>query len=202
ENNSRENRQDLTDILDEVRIEVESMIVADPDRDKIVDISSDASMVYLPFRLRGDRIVGTVSDPLEALLPRLPTTVIVLAAEDIDLDAEPEEGIAAEMAAARDTLDEAARKAENTEKAAGKAGEIAEAAKDKVTAFQGGGDSDENQAERSRLEDEVRQAEIEKEKAFRKAAKAQAKARDAEKTAADLGVETDPDADRSSTDKV
>ncbi|MEA3232846.1 MAG: amino acid permease, partial [Thermodesulfobacteriota bacterium] len=64
ENNSRENRQDLTDILDEVRIEAESMIVADPDRDKIVDISSDASMVYLPFRLRGDRIVGTVSDPL------------------------------------------------------------------------------------------------------------------------------------------
>ena len=201
ENDSLENTQHLMEILDEVRIEAESKIVSNSDLDKIADISADAALVYLPFRLRGDRIVAPVSDPVEELLLRLPTTAMVMAAEDIELDAEPEKGAAGEIAAARDALDEANRKAEEAQKAADKAREIAEASQTKVMEFQEGEHSDEKQAEQSRLEAEARQAEIEAEKAFRKAAKARAKVQDAEQTAADLGVKTDTEADRLSSDR-
>jgi hypothetical protein len=202
EKDSQENSQDLTAILGEVRIEAESKIVVNTSLDKIADISADASLVYLPFHLKGDRIAAPVSDPVEELLLRLPTTAMVLAAEDIELDAEPEEGTAGEMAAARDALDEAAKKAKEAEKEALKAREIAEAAKDKVMELQADELSDENRAERSRLEAEARQAEVDSEKAYRKAAKARAKAQDAEKTAAELGVKTNTEAKRSSTDEI
>jgi len=43
---------------------------------------------------------------------------LVLAAEDIELDAEPEEGIAGEIAAALDILADAEKKARKTEKEA------------------------------------------------------------------------------------
>ncbi len=201
ENDSQENIHDLIGILDEVRIEAEPKIVVDTSLEKVAEISADAAMVYLPFRLKGDRISGPVSDPVEGLLRSLPTAAMVLAAEDIELDAEPEEGTAGDMAAARDALDEAAKKAEETEKEAGKAREIAEAAKAKVMAFQKDGHPDENQTERSRLEAEARHAEDEAEKAFRRAAKARAKAQDAEKTAADLGLKTDRQEERPSTDR-
>jgi len=191
ENDSQENTQHLTDILDEVRIEAEPTIVADSDLDKLTGISADASLVYLPFRLKGDRIAGPVGNSLEELLLRLPTAAMVLAAEDIELDAEPEEGTAAEMAAALDALDEADKKAAEAQKDAEAAREIAEAAKSKVMEFQAGESSKENQEKLSRLEAEAHKAEIEAEKAFRKAAKAGAKTRDAAKDAAALGVKTD-----------
>jgi len=191
ENDSKENTQDLTDIMDEVRIEAESKIVVDTSLEKIADISADAALVYLPFRLRGDRIAAPVSDPVEELLLRLPTTAMVLAAEDIELDAEPEEGTAAEMATAQDALDEADKKATEAQKDAEAAREIAEAAKAKVMEFQAAASSKENQEKLSRLEAEAHKAEVEAEKAFRKAAKADAKARDAAKDAAALGVKTD-----------
>ena len=200
ENDSQENTQHLTDILDEVRIEAEPTIVADSDLDKLTGISADASLVYLPFRLKGDRIAGPVGNSLEELLLRLPTAAMVLAAEDIELDAEPEEGTAAEMAAAQDALDEAAKKAAEAEKEADKAREIAEAANAKMTEFQAGEPSDENQAERSRLVAEARQAAIEVEKAFRKAAKARAKVQNAEQNAAALGIPPETD-DTSSSDE-
>ena len=191
ENDSQENTQHLMDILDEVRIEAEPKIVIDTDLDKLADISDDASLVYLPFRLKGDRIAGPVNNPVEELLLRLPTAAMVLAAEDIELDAEPEEGTAAEMATAQDALDEADKKAAEAQKDAEAAREIAEAAKAKVMEFQAAESSKENQEKLSRLEAEAHKAEVEAEKAFRKAAKAGAKARDAAKDAAALGVKTD-----------
>lgn len=202
ESDSQENTQHLMDILDEVRIKAESKIIVDASLDNIKDFSGDASLVYLPIRLKGDRITGPVNNSLDELMNQLPTTALVLAAEDIELDAEPEEGTAGEMAAARDALEEALKKAQEAEKEAHKAREVAEAAKAKVMEFQAGEPSDENRTERSRLEAEARQAEVDSEKAFRKAAKARAKAQDAEKTAAELGVKTDTDANRSSEDGI
>ncbi|MBC8433257.1 MAG: amino acid permease [Desulfobacterales bacterium] len=191
ENDSQENTQHLMEILDEARIEAESIIVSNSDLDKVADISADASLVYFPFRLKGDRIAGPVSNPVEELLLRLPTAAMVLASEDIELDAEPEEGTAAEMAAAQDALAEADKKAAEAQQDAEAALKIAEAAKAKVMEFQAAESSKENQEKLSRLEDEAHRAEVEAEKAFRKAAKAGAKVRDAAKDAAALGVKTD-----------
>jgi len=191
ENDSQENTQHLMDILDEVRIEAEPKIVADTDLDKLADISADASLVYFPFRLKGDRIAGPVNNPVEELLLRLPTAAMVLVAEDIELDAEPEEGTAAEMAATQDALAEADKKAAEAQQDAEAALKIAEAAKAKVMEFQAAESSKENQEKLYSLEAEAHRAEVEAEKAFRKAAKAGAKARDAAKDAAALGVKTD-----------
>ncbi len=188
ENDSQENTRQLTDILEDVRIEAEPKIITDVSLEKIAHTSADASLVFLPFRLKGDRLAVPVSDPIEQLLLRLPTTALVMAAEDIELDAEPEEGTAGEMAAVRDALAEAVKKAEDSEKAAHKAREMAEAAKVNVAKFLEDKDSEENQKERLRLEAEARQAETEAEKAFRRAAKARAKAQDIEQNAAALGI--------------
>jgi len=49
---------------------------------------------------------------------------LVLAAEDIDLDAEPEEGIAAEIASAHDALQDAGKKVRMAETGAAEASEV------------------------------------------------------------------------------
>ena len=121
ENDSPDNIEDLADTLNEVRIEAEAKIILDTDIQKIAEISTDASMIFLPFRFRNNQIIGPVDVRVEELLPRLPTAALVLAAEDIDLQAEPEAGTAGEMAAARDAQDDAEKKASEIQKEAEKA---------------------------------------------------------------------------------
>jgi len=48
--------------------------------------SADASLVFLPFRLRGSKPPGPFGGELEKLHALLPVTALVLAAEDTDLD--------------------------------------------------------------------------------------------------------------------
>jgi hypothetical protein len=111
-----ENLMDLKNNLEEARIEAEPIIVTKADIDKLTEYSKDAAVVFLPFRLRGDRITCSIDGPLEKLLSRLPFTVFVLAAEDIALDAEPEEGTAGDMAVAMDALADVEKKAVEAEK--------------------------------------------------------------------------------------
>ena len=200
ETESQETIEHLTNILNEVRIEAEPKIVMAADIDKIASTSADASLVILPFRLWKNRLVGPVDGQIDELLIRLQTTALVMAAEDIDLDAEPEEGIAAEMAAAQDAMDEANKKLKEAEKDADKAREIADKAKENLLAFKKDEAWIENQEELSRLEAEIQKDEIEAEKAFRRAAKAKAKAMDAEKNAEAMGVIIDSEKDPSFSD--
>ena len=193
ENDSPDNIEDLADTLNEVRIEAEAKIILDTDIQKIAEISTDASMIFLPFRFRNNQIIGPVDVRVEELLPRLPTAALVLAAEDIDLQAEPEAGTAGEMAAARDAKDDADKKAKEIQKEAEKARRAAEAATEKIQMFDETEVSDDKPEELTRLETEAKKAEIEAEKAFRRGAKAEAKAQDAAKSALDLGLEPDAD---------
>jgi len=111
---------------------------------------------------------------------------MVLAAEDIDLDAEPEEGKAGEMAAALDSLTD-------TEKKAGKVQEEADLLADQVRenteALMSMLDKGADASLMEKLKDNLKVRE-DAEKASRRAAKAAAKAEDAAKTAEDLGVVT------------
>jgi len=193
ENDSPENIEDLADTLNEVRIEAEPKIIPEADIQKITEISTDASMVFLPFRFWDNQIIGPVDVRVEELLPRLPTAALVLAAEDIDLQAEPEAGTAGEMAAARDAQDDADKKAREAQKDAENALRVAEGAKEKIRVFDETRASDDKPEELTRLEAGAKKAEMESEKAYRRAAKAEAKAQDAAKNAADLGVEADTD---------
>ena len=193
ENDSPENIEDLADTLNEVRIEAEPKIIPEADIQKITEISTDASMIFLPFRFWDNQIIGPVDVRVEELLPRLPTAALVLAAEDIDLQAEPEAGTAGEMAAARDAHDDADKKAREAQKDAENALRVAEAAKEKIRVFDETRASDDKPEELTRLEAGAKKAEMESEKAYRRVAKAEAKAQDAAKNAADLGVEADTD---------
>ncbi|MBW2641708.1 MAG: hypothetical protein JRE10_16575 [Deltaproteobacteria bacterium] len=88
----------------------EPIIVTNADIDKLSEYSADAAVVFLPFRLRGDQITCPIDAPIEEIVSRLQVTALVLAAEDIALDAEPEEGTAGDMAVAMDALADTEKK--------------------------------------------------------------------------------------------
>jgi len=108
----------LEDTLKEVRIVAEPEVVVSTDAEAIQEQSSNAALVFLPFRFRKQRLTGPFGTPLEPLIPRLPTTALCLASEDIELDAEPEEGKAGEISEALNALEEAEKLAGEAEKEA------------------------------------------------------------------------------------
>jgi hypothetical protein len=105
----------------EVRIEADPEIVRDVDADTIAEYSADAALAFIPFRIKNNQIVDPFGNPMEKTLFLLPVTAMVLAAEDIELDAKPDQGKAGEMAEAIDALDDARKKARTAVKEAQKA---------------------------------------------------------------------------------
>ncbi len=180
-----ENLTDLKNNLEEARIEAEPIIVTNADIDKLSKYSTDAAVVFLPFRLWGDQITCPIHAPIEEIVSRLPVTAFVLAAEDIALDAEPEEGTAGEMATAMDALADAEKKAVEAEKEASRTREIAETAGAKLLELENNTQHTEEDV-RTKLKAAAVNAEKEADKAFRKAAKARAKVEDAAKIVKDL----------------
>jgi hypothetical protein len=181
--------------LEEIRIEAEPEIVKEADTNKIVAHSTDASLVLLPFRLKGNQPLDPFGEPLDQILLRLPITAIVLAAEDIELDAEPEAGKAGEVAAALDSLADAEKRAKEAEKDATRAQEAADEANKKLQQIEE--EAKDKQADELKIA-EIRAAAAEAgkqaEKAARRSAKAKTKAQDAKKEAEALGIEVkDPD---------
>ncbi len=180
-----ENLTDLKNNLEEARIEAEPIIVINADIDKLSEYSTDAAVVFLPFRLRGDQITCPIDAPIEKLLSRLPVTAFVLAAEDIALDAEPEEGTAGDMAVAMDALADAEKKAVEAEKEAAKTREVAETARAKLLELENN-TRDTEEDLRTEFKTAADNAEKEADKAFRKAAKARAKVEEAAKIVKEL----------------
>ncbi len=93
--------------LEDIRIDAEPLIVQDIDQETIVEISSDSSMILMPFRVKDFRFIDSSGGSLYRLLPQLPLTVLAKAAQDIDLEAEPDEGLLGDLAAASDALESA-----------------------------------------------------------------------------------------------
>jgi hypothetical protein len=112
--------------LADARIEAEPEMVFNANMSNIIAYSQNASLVFLPFRLKGDQPLDPFDNPIEQILSDLPTTALVLAAEDIVLESEPDTGKAGEVAKALDARVDAEKKMRQTQKAA-------EAAKEKVT---------------------------------------------------------------------
>ena len=110
----------LRKTLQEVRIEAEPRVVERAETDAFVELSEDSSLVFVPFRLKGSKLTGPFGSTPEETLDRLPIVAMVLAGEDIDLDAEPEEGKAGEIAAALDALADAESKVRDAQKEADK----------------------------------------------------------------------------------
>ncbi|MBN2468549.1 MAG: amino acid permease [Deltaproteobacteria bacterium] len=181
ERKTKKAKEELKTRMEEVRIEAEPKVIVNARAETIKKESGDATIVLLPFRLRGNQVLGPFGDKIEDLLPALPMTALVLAAEDIDLEAEPEDGKAGETARLLDELSDSERKLREAEKEASKALETAEEqiAERKIAVVSG----DEKEAQ------DTDKAKGEAERAARKAAKAKAKFGEAVRKAKAAGVD-------------
>ena len=166
----------LKKMLDDFRIDATPLMVADMAAETVVETSKDAAVVFLPFRLQHFKFVDATGYSLTRVLLKLPHVALVKASEDIDLTAEPEEGIAGEIASALDELAEAQKKAKISEKEAEEAKRKIEELKQVMSANNSSHISDENHD----IIADIDKVEKEALKADRKAAKAKLKLADAE----------------------
>ena len=178
--------------LEAARIDAEPEMVFNAKPSNVIGYSKGTSLVFLPFRLKGNQPVDPFGQPVEQILADLPITALVLATEDIELEAEPEEGKAAEIAAAADALSDAEKRLQAAEKDAATAAAEAAAAREKLLQ-QSESEAGETQIDGPKfdaLKSELKVAEKEAEKAARRSAKAKAKAEVAAKAVEALGAPT------------
>ncbi|NNF98212.1 MAG: amino acid permease [Desulfobacteraceae bacterium] len=186
-------KQGLSKTLDDVRIEAEAVVVSSLEPEVVVDNSKNADIVFVPFTLKTNQLMDSTGKSFDRSLPKLPVCALVLAAEDIDLDSEPEEGPAAQIAAAADALETARKRAEKAEKYAGKAHDTVDMMKRKLQQLEEEGDSGAIPLDKHKdLKEKVTSAEEAAKKAFRNAAKAKTKAEDAAKSAGKIIENPDP----------
>ena len=188
---SEKSEEDLRLVLEEARIEAELLVRPGFALDDMVKSSEDSSVVFLPFRMRGHRMVAPFEAEFRDLLPHLPVVALVLAAKEVDLDAEPEEGKVAEMASALDALEDARKKAKEAEKEANKAGDTVKKAEkhmEDLISKAGPGVDREAMGKIEKQVEEVEETKKQEEKAIRRKAKTKAKEKDAALEAEALGA--------------
>jgi hypothetical protein len=181
----------LEQALEDARIEGEAEAVVQVSAASIGDHSSDASITFLPFRFSGHQIIGPAEGALEELVAGLPVTALVLAAEDIDLDAEPEDGKPGEMAAALDALANARQKVRQAEQGVEKASVAAAEAEqnlESLVSVAGPGVDSEVMEKIEAAAAALDAAQAQVQKAARRAAKARAKEEDAAHAAEAVGA--------------
>ncbi len=201
---SEKTEQDHRLVLDEARIEAELLMVPGASLDDMVKASEDASVVFLPFRMLGYRMVAPFDAEFKDLLPRLPVAALVLAAEEVDLDAEPEEGRAGEMASALDALEDARRKAGVAEKEAMNAGEAVKKAErhmEDLISKAGPGADRETMERIEKQVEEIEETKKQAEKAIHREARNKAKAEEAAIAAEALGIALPRDKDESAEEE-
>jgi amino acid transporter len=177
----------LHEMLEEVRIEAEPEIIETANDDVIAEYSADSSLVFLPFRLKRNQIVDPFGHAMEDTLFLLPIVAMVMAAEDIELAAEPEEGEAGAKAQVLDALEEALKKEKEAVKKAEESVEAAKTARKKVQEIKRDAEAADTEAI-EKAEKAAEEAEKAAEKLARKAAKAAAKAETAAREAETAGV--------------
>ena len=178
--------ENLKTMLTDARIEADPQIVENAGADTIAEYSADSALVFLPFRIRQNQVVDSFGNAMADTLFLLPVTAMVLAAEDIDLDAQPEEGEAGEKAQVLDALEDARKKANAASEEAQEAAKASEEARRRAEEVKT--ESEANEEVAAKAEKTAAEAELQADKLTRKAAKAAAKAEDAAREAEDAGV--------------
>jgi hypothetical protein len=180
----------LRKTLEEFRIRAEPEVVVGTTLEAVAEQSGNAAMVFFPFRLKGNHLVGPFGGRVEDLLAPLPVTAIGLAAEDISLDAEPEEGKSAEIAAVLDAFHDAKKRMEKAEREAVEAhGYAKKMLKDLEEAASAGVDEE----VRSDIEAAALDVMELADRAARRQAEAQARLEDASKKAEAAGASPEED---------
>ena len=190
----------LADLLASYRIEGEPLILPSGAPEELKRATADATLLFLPFRFRDNLITLTWDGSTEDMLQQLPTTVMANAACDVDLEAEPEEGRAAEMAEIRDTLVALQDRLEEARREAAGAAEALDRSQTRLsTMLDAETGSIDLQAKES-LVREVETAAFQAEKNRRRALKLEAKLELAQKEAQEQGVLLAEDAGRPDED--
>ncbi len=127
--NNEENILSLKKTLEEIRIQAEPKIILGIDQKTVLEISGDADLVFIPVSMESNGLFTFEDIPVENILPGLKTVTMTMAAQKIDLDTEPEEGKAGELAILFDELKHAEKRVETAEE---KAHEAAKAANDYI----------------------------------------------------------------------
>jgi len=180
-------RERLQQMLEEVRIVAESEAVEEMSPEVLAEYSRDAALVFLPLWLRGLQPLDPFDRPPEQLLAKLPVVAMLLAAEDIQLAMEADEGEAAERAMTADEAEDAEAEADKAEKHAASMGEKAEAAEARLARAR------EQEQLSSEEEQELRESAVaarrEVDQAVRQAASARKRADAAAQRAEEAGEE-------------
>ena len=159
-------------MLDDVRIAAEPVIVGKAEPRTVIEHSCGSSAVFLPFGVTDDNPTCAYGPPKE-LLPQLGLTALVLGAQDIELDADPEAGQLGEIAQAVDAAEKASKTvARKQEDALRTAAEAEEKQEELQEAVEKGADPE----KLAELESATREAAGDAERSKRRAAKALAKA--------------------------
>jgi hypothetical protein len=190
DNSRDEAKQKLEQMIEDARIPAEPRLIDDPGHEAVIRESAASSLVFLPFRLTDEGPSSIHEGPLDDVLRELGITALVLARQDIDLDAEPEEGKPAQIAQAVDASAKAEKTARKIEKEAVKAEKKAREARQKLRVA---ANTSGEPGQVKELAEEVREAEEAAEKSRRRAAKARAKALDASHDADTLTGDVKPD---------
>lgn len=172
--------EELSSEIKDARIDAEIEVPETPDMKSVIECSCRSDMVFLPFRFRTDQIITLFDRPADELMRWMSTTVLIQAAEDIDLDAEPESGEAARRAEALDTLEEARQNASKAQKAAEEAEKEAQAAHAELSELKASA-LPEDRDKLAAAENAAEKADMEAERARRKAAKTAARVASMEK---------------------
>jgi amino acid transporter len=162
---------ELKAMLEEVRIDAKIVVAEEPGADGLVQVSREATLVFVPFSIHGGNFYHPFGGQIADILPPLPIAVLTLAAQDIDLAAEPEKGSAAEAAAARDRLARAIEREERTGRAVDNAEATAAEAEARLIEARRAGEEDDTLAD---LDAEVAKAKAEARAARRRADRAKA----------------------------
>lgn len=109
--------------LSDYRIQAETKVIQGAAQQCEKEFFDDTDLLLLPFHFQGNLIRLPFEGPVDDILGKLPGTMLVAAARDIDLDPEPEEGEAAARAEVLDRIEDLQSQVKRAEKEAALAAE-------------------------------------------------------------------------------
>ncbi|MEP7206952.1 MAG: amino acid permease [Casimicrobiaceae bacterium] len=83
----------LRERLEEIRIDADVVVTPDHDQQTVVEASGGSALVFLPFRIHAGNFYSPFGWEIGPAMPRLPIAVLCLAAQDVDLEADPDEPV-------------------------------------------------------------------------------------------------------------
>ena len=189
EQDSTDRADALKQRLDDFRITAEAVVLHEKDSGAYADELREAAIVFAPFWFQEGAMQTPFDEHIdESALSHAKALIMVMAAQDIDLDAGPEDGKAAELAAAKDAADE---KKKVADQATRDAEEAANRIKELIDRLAKEVDSHDDKTAMAELVSEIRKARQDASEAMKRAAKKQAIAKSAFDDLGDDSLEKD-----------